>query len=101
MRRRLTAILVVFSLLIYGTAWAFAGHWAEAGGHEHVAAHSDPVPLDDDGACDHCCHAGAHLLALPLRDFAGPVPAADTFGLDAGFETLARAWDPPFKPPRC
>lgn len=101
MRLRLTAILVVVSILMYGTAWAFEGHWSEPGDHAHATAHPDPAPLDEESDCDHCCHAGAHLLGLPPRGFLSAASLNCAFDLDAVFLTLARAWDPPFKPPRC
>ena len=101
MRRRLLALYVVVSVLVYGTSWVFDGHWSEAEDHSHAVAHTDPGPPADGDHCDHCCHAGAHLLALPPRGLTGPMRSPDTFGHGCRFLTLTRAWDPPFKPPRC
>ena len=101
MCRRLTAFLVIVCMLMYGTAWAFDGHWSASGDHSHAIAHGDPVPLDDDGDCDHCCHAAAHFVGI-VAEHAFTKP----FALDAGPRArdvgpwLSISLPPPTRPPR-
>ncbi|MES1945294.1 hypothetical protein PC39_14302 [Salinisphaera sp. PC39] len=96
--RRLIHLLVVLCLTANGLAWA--GHVdlpAPAGGTSTAHAHVDGGDLVD--RCDHCCHAGAHLLALaPTIRAEGPaMPAvAGARVAEMPVETLP---DPPFIPP--
>ena len=70
MLKRLLIIWLMVSTLGYGVVWAFDGHLSDVGAHQSSAQsdHSgDKHALDMDEnhpACDHCCHASAHLVAL-------------------------------------
>jgi len=100
--RRFIHLLAILCVVANGLAWA--GHvdipaaatdTAEASAaHGHV--HDDGDAVDN---CDHCCHAGAHLLAVPRE--AGS-PYAVNANRDVGHIAsahLAIAPEPPFIPP--
>ena len=58
-------ILLMICMIGYGSAWAFESHADEADltialvGNQSVDQHSA-----DSRACDHQCHASAHMLAM-------------------------------------
>jgi hypothetical protein len=98
--RFLIAVLIL-SVIGYGTAWAFDTHAFDDSEHVHMSDDLGINTLDhDDGGCDHCCHAGAHLAgltSLSYRDF------PYTSGLKiatAPAVYLTRNTSPPFKPPQ-
>jgi len=75
MFRRLLTLWLIVSALGYNTAWAFDGHLTHldsqlpstAAGGDHLAqaaTPADPVSDHEQGPCDHCCHASAHMLGL-------------------------------------
>lgn len=64
--RWLRAALVVL-VLMGNSAWAFEAHAEVFVGHAVTMEDSDSGPgplLPELNACDHCCHAQSHCLAL-------------------------------------
>jgi len=65
---RLLTFILIFTTLSAGTGWALDTHLEALVGHTL----SIDAPLDavdhglDDGPCDHCCHASAHLMGIPI-----------------------------------
>lgn len=100
MLRRIIASIVVLTVLGYGTAWAFAGHVLEVDGHAADGIHEDTQAVLDEGGCDHCCHAAAHMtgMAPPMPTF--HYPDADTFRADGGCTAATLSSAPPLRPPR-
>lgn len=96
--RQLVHLLAVLCLTANGLAWA--GHVdlpASAGEPNAAHAHVDGGDLVD--RCDHCCHAGAHLLALaPALRTEGPIPPA-VAGARVAETPIEALPDPPFIPP--
>lgn len=97
---QLVHLLAVLCLTANTFAWAAhvdtpAPASASAAEAEH--AHLDNGDLVD--RCDHCCHSGAHLLALtPGMDI--PVAGAPAVALERPVRTpLETHSDPPFIPP--
>lgn len=66
MFKRLLMLLLITSILGYGSVWAFDGHIDEAKEHQGAVGDVDHSPGDDEDhpSCDHCCHASAHTIAL-------------------------------------
>ena len=90
----------MFSVLGYGTAWAFEWHVVDVADHTHAAEHKDSGSQADDVGCDHCCHAGAHLIGL--AQWGQPI---SLIGCEPCLARLAeiiitRSTDPPLKPPQ-
>ena len=98
-RHIIVAILMLF-VLGYGTAWAFEGHEIDIAEHTHATPFDSQEPHADNDDCDHCCHAGAHLIGfVQQRHGASPVSSQSTVDkITAIF--LTRATAPPIKPPR-
>ncbi|MBI5137511.1 MAG: hypothetical protein HZA24_09305 [Nitrospirae bacterium] len=65
---RLIALILAFSTLSAGAAWALDTHLESLVGH--VQAYQAPLghagPSADKAPCDHCCHASAHLMGIPV-----------------------------------
>ncbi len=100
MIRRLIASLLVFAILGYGTTWAYAGHALADADQTAEGAHKHSEAATDDGGCDHCCHASAHMVGL-AHPFPGiHPPEANGFRLVAGGFAETPASAPPLKPPR-
>lgn len=100
MIRRLIASLLVFAVLGYGTSWAYAGHAFADADHTIEGVHKHSQAASDEGGCDHCCHASAHMLGL-AHPFPGiHPPDVDMFGLVAGVFAATPVCAPPLKPPR-
>ncbi|MFZ0257107.1 MAG: hypothetical protein WAN46_16000 [Gammaproteobacteria bacterium] len=100
MFRRVIAAILFFSVLGYGTAWAFEWHSVDIADHARATEHADAGPQVDDEACDHCCHATTHLIGL--RYIAGqavPYCIAVTFPAYA-FSSISFVTDPPTRPPK-
>jgi hypothetical protein len=102
MFRRLLMMWLIISTVGYGSVWAIAGHLDEAAEHQAVAADAGHTP-DDEGnhcACDHCCHASAHILALWPTQPGAVCPVADT-GYTPYLQSLSRSTtSPPERPPQ-
>jgi hypothetical protein len=95
-------IWLITSILGYGSVWAFDGHADEFNEHQGVVGNVDQTPDDDGGqsACDHCCHASAHIIALWPADSSTAYP-----GVCAGYtpylHTLSfNTYSPPDRPPQ-
>ena len=64
-------IWLITSIFGYGMVWAVDGHVDELDTHHSSDQNADLLSAvstindnDDHPACDHCCHAAAHLIAL-------------------------------------
>ena len=100
MPRRLLTILVVLSMLGYGSAWAFDTHAFNLAGDTAIGAHDQAGAALDETGCDHCCHASAHLVGLvSSRPQLAPL-RRDRFRLASGFLLSHAFFAPPLKPPR-
>jgi len=100
--KRLFMLWLIVSTLGYGSVWAFDGHVDEADEHQDVAGYMGHSP-DDDGdhpACDHCCHASAHTMALLPFQISTPYSGTCT-GYTPYLHTLSfNTTSPPDRPPR-
>jgi len=100
MLRRVIAGILMFSILGYGTAWAFEWHSVDIGDHAQVTEHANPDHQADHEGCDHCCHAGAHLIGLAHRVYPiSPAAAEPRLGNGVGI-FITHSTDPPLKPPQ-
>lgn len=93
------ALVAALCVLLTGLSWSAhvdvpaAGQSGLSVTHEHIDA--GEVVSD----CDHCCHAGAHLVALT------PAPGshalvATTQGLPEAMDTVPQTEpEPPYTPP--
>jgi len=102
MFKRLLMIWLITSILGYGSVWAFDGHVDEVNEHQDNVGSVGHAP-DDDGdqaACDHCCHASAHTMALtPFQsstDYSGACIGFTPYRYTISFLSTA----PPDQPPR-
>ena len=98
--RRFIVAILMFSVLGYGTAWAFEWHPVDVVDHAHAIEHADSGSAAGDGGCDHCCHAGAHLIGLaqwgqPISPFGCKLLVANWTEI-----FVTRSTDPPIKPPQ-
>lgn len=62
----LTVWFLVFTLSS-SVAWANAGHDDQnhaTPSMDKSMGHDEPLPWQNDGCSDHCCHAAAHVVAL-------------------------------------
>lgn len=102
MPRRFIASLLVFAMLGLAGGWAFAGHGPALVVHDahSVDAHGDQHGSEDAGDCDHCCHAGAHLVGLTPAVPVGLHPRKEAFRLPTHPSLALRGVPPPLKPPR-
>jgi len=64
MFRRFLMIWLILCTLGYGSVWAWDGHVDEADEHHKTGDAASHVQDADHPACDHCCHASAHIMAL-------------------------------------
>lgn len=98
---RLLVAVLILSIVGYGTAWSFDTHALDPSGHAHLSDDSGLNPQDhDDGGCDHCCHAGAHLAGLRSSDFRDFPSVSGLKNATASAVYLTRATSPPLKPPQ-
>lgn len=105
MLRRLLTIVLALAIFGNGSAWAFAGAGAAGGmdGDLHVPAAMHWTHADAGhpaGACDHSCHASAHLVGLHQQP-----PTLSPLGADRPVSVIAcllASLPPvlPLKPPR-
>lgn len=102
MPRRFIASLLVFAMLGLAGGWAFAGHGPALVDHDahSFGAHGDQHGSGDAGDCDHCCHAGAHLVGLTSAVAVGLHPRKEAFHLPTLRSLAIRGVPPPLKPPR-
>ncbi len=101
MLRRILTTLLALSILGYGTAWAFAGPGVDESEHSLTAVHWTQADTDQPGhACDHGCHAGAHLIGLHQRPpTLGPLGADRPVAI-AGCPVASLPPALPLRPPR-
>jgi len=98
-RHIIVAILMLF-VLGYGTVWAFEGHEVDIAEHTHATPFDSQEPQADDDNCDHCCHAGAHLIGfVPHRHGASPISSNSILAKGMAIY-LTRSTAPPIKPPQ-
>lgn len=92
--------LLALCLALNGLAWA--GHVDMPAPAADTAVEAPHAHVDGGelvAGCDHCCHAGAHLLALHLQAGATvPLRAARVMETDVPDRADPVA-DPPFIPP--
>ena len=98
--RRLIVILLIASILGYGTAWAFDGHSHDSSDHVHVMDQDHLDHQVDEDQCDHCCHASAHFLGFTSESNPQLPVASNAFLLTSTEAYIACATDPPIKPPQ-
>lgn len=71
-------ILLSLSVLAAGLVWSADGHALTGEDHEHETSFSIQIDDQDDDpvepSCDHHCHAGAHLVALPVNSISDFIP---------------------------
>ena len=99
MFRRFITLLLVVTLLGYGTSWAFSGHVLEDVDHA-ADIHGHSQEMVDESDCDHCCHAAAHMTGLtpPLPELARL--DNEILRPSPGRLALTHCASPPRKPPR-
>lgn len=95
--------LVVLMLGVSAIAWAWhVDIPAQTGEPVQVTAAADHAHADGGDLaerCDHCCHADAHLVALPAATaLPSNVPAGDDIAT-ASVALTEPETDPPFIPP--
>lgn len=100
MFRRVIAAILMFSVLGYGTAWAFEWHSVDIADHAYATEQADLGPQINSSGCDHCCHASAHLIGI--AHWGQPIsPLATAPRLANGIAVLVtRSIDPPLRPPQ-
>jgi len=102
--RKSITFLLMICMIGYGSAWAFESHAVEMDEVDSVITLIDKQSVDqhvsDNDACDHCCHAFAHMLALCAQSVY-PLHSNKTFELQRlsqNFPSLIVS--PDIKPPR-
>lgn len=103
LQKSATGLNWLVMLMLVASALAWAWHVDVAPSHGELAQVSDTHAHNDGGdlvdRCDHCCHAGAHLVAL-VSVTLGPVFDAQTNVSDAPEARLTQPQtDPPYIPP--
>ena len=66
---KLLALILTLLTFSAGTAWALDAHLEVFAGHQATigaGGDTDVSHAADNEACDHCCHASAHLMGLPI-----------------------------------
>lgn len=100
MFRRVIAAILMFFVLGYATVWAFEWPSADIAQHAHGTGHADSIPQVDDEACDHCCHASAHLIGLAQRGQpSSPIVTAPPL-VNGAVVFVSRSIDPLLRPPQ-
>jgi hypothetical protein len=100
MSRRLIVAIVVFSVLGYGTAWAFHGHAVKPADHFYTTEHDKSGPQTDQENCDHCCHVSAHVIGLVQQGPFISFPATEVHLSQGTSVYVTRSTAPPLKPPQ-
>jgi len=72
--------------------------WASAPDSGRAGCLPEAVHVDHD--CNHLCHAGAHLLALPICDVAIGLPDSGRHATRYGAGWRSQHLTPPDRPPR-
>ncbi len=100
MFRRLIAFMLIFALLGYGVAWAFAGPASDIADYALGSVHQDSAAALDEATCDHFCHAAAHMMGLAPALPRVRHPDADSFCPAPGGILGTLVVSPLLKPPR-
>ena len=101
MFKRLVIIWLIVCSFGYATAWAFDSHIEKVDQDSSRVYNNLQSDMDmEHSSCDHCCHAGAHLLAV-LSSFSLPGLSADS----GTFAPYRQSWSglhfsPSERPPR-
>ena len=104
--RRLIARVCLVLLLVMGHLSLGLGALADGhllGAHDHHPPAAESPGGGDQGCadpCDHCCHAGAHLLALPPAAGIRLALARSAPRSQDGPSWASRPTAPPRRPPR-
>jgi hypothetical protein len=103
MRSWICIVLSVF-VLVAGLAWSSDGHALTGEEHDHEASFSIQIDDQDDDrhadpSCDHHCHAGAHLIALPAGGMSEFAPSLGSLSgqPSPGINLLHK--ESPYRPP--
>jgi len=102
MLKSILMIWLITCTVGYGSVWAFDGHIDGAAEHQELIGDMDHAPNDDgdNPACDHCCHASAHIMALWPAQSAIAYPGSGT-GYTPYLHTLPFiTTSPPDRPPQ-
>lgn len=102
--KALTCTLLSTFLLVAGLAWSSDGHALTDEEHDHEASFSIQIddPDDerhDDPACDHHCHAGAHLIALPTSGVSEFIPSPGSLSGQPSLDINPPHKESPYRPP--
>ena len=95
-------LFMAFSLALSALAWAWHVDIPVSQSEQAQVATADHAHIDGDDLvdrCDHCCHAGAHLVALvpSTSDLAFATVFSFVFAIDA--QLIPQKADPPYIPP--
>ena len=80
MLKSILMIWLITCTVGYGSVWAFDGHIDGAAEHQELIGDMDHAPNDDgdNPACDHCCHASAHLTGMWANQPGISIPDTNT-----------------------
>jgi hypothetical protein len=94
--------LTVLAHLAYAATVFAGGHGSMEGepGHHLIAQVQDLGQVHGEDACDHCCHAGAHLTALPSSYPDTRFHRANPGDLPANVRLVSHDPPPPKRPPK-
>lgn len=95
--------IVALSILLAGLGWSMDGHAVSAESHEEppsLIKHGDQPGGQQGGEfCDHHCHAGSHLVAVPvLHGLLHPQKRTASLA-DALRLPTSNGRDSPYRPP--
>lgn len=91
--------LLALSILLAGLGWSMDGHAVSAEPHEEGSSLIEHGDQQGGEFCDHHCHAGSHLVAVPVLPSLLP-PRKRTASLaDAVQLPTSSGRDSPFRPP--
>ena len=101
MLRRMISLVLVVSLIGWGTSWAYSGHVLDDVDHPSLGVHEHTQPAEEETACDHCCHMSAHMTGVVTPRLPSlAVRPVDIYSLDARRVIDTRYLSPLLKPPR-
>ena len=102
MLRRFLMFGLITCILGYGSVWAFEHHLDEAAEHHGTVGDTDHAPKGDAAhpACDHCCHAAAHIMALCPASIETVHAVTGTGYTPYRHGAFFRPTAPPDRPPR-
>lgn len=102
MVKRILLMWLITCTLGYGSVWAFDGHADETAEHHMVVGDAGQIPDTDKDhpACDHCCHASAHIIALCPASVGAFHAVTGTGFTPYQQRVFFRSTAPPDRPPR-